>query len=547
MKAKACTRCRQSKLRCDFDAESPNACTRCRSIGKACVVDRNFRHTSKSRRVLELETELKRIRQERPETVESASLSNSLLAQVQSAQPQPSQRQPIPTGTNVPTSQCLQNKSIGRVHLTAGQVTEAFRVFFVQCHPYLDFSIPTSPETVYQKCPLLFWVICAVTSSTSTMLTLQTEIEAMVGPLVVNPPRSVEVVQALLVLCMWPFPFYSTLSDPSLCYCGIATSIGLQIGLHRPSLSQEFSSRKQVLDVGDHERKTTWMAVYVVNQMQAGRLGVPMSIQADFTFLDALETPNISPILVALCRISRLTIQLTTTIGANAQNLSGLLEPATRVDMVRFFSMELDSLRRRHFPEMPPAVEIAFLTSKLHLWSFILHDDIPCSQDVIEFIYQAEKDATTLIQLASQKNLARCPFHVARSVLYSAVVLVKILASAYPSQPQVLLDQIHLASRTLSSAVRVPDDHAARWSRHLQELMTLRDTKRTPSIRSRMAASIMYDTIRIMKENMEAAPGEVLPTLGLDGAPAPTWMELENGPDMIDLDGINWDDLGGLL
>jgi hypothetical protein len=172
MKAKACTRCRQSKLRCDSDAKSPDACTRCRSINKPCIVDRSFQCTSKKRRLLELESEVKRLR----------------------------------------------------------------------------------------------------------------EAAVMVGQVAINPPRSIEVVQVLLVLCMWPFPFYSTLGDPSFPYFGLATQIGLQIGLHRPSLSQEFSSKKQVLDVREDVRKTTWMACYVVNQMQVGRLGVPLSISADYPF-----------------------------------------------------------------------------------------------------------------------------------------------------------------------------------------------------------------------------------------------------------------------
>jgi len=95
---------------------------------------------------------------------------------------------------------------------------QCFRTFFLQCHRWLDFSIPTSPGAVYAKNPLLFWVICAVSSSTNTMLRLQPGIQEMIGKVVVNPPRSLETVQALLILCMWPLPFYSMLGDPSFVY-----------------------------------------------------------------------------------------------------------------------------------------------------------------------------------------------------------------------------------------------------------------------------------------------------------------------------------------
>ena len=248
--------------------------------------------------------------------------------------------------------------------------------------------------------------------------------------------------------------------------------------------------------------------------------------------------------MVGLCRIARLTNQFTTTIGANAQNLSGLRDPETRVDLVKFFGAELDALQRTHFQEMLPVIQISFLTSRLYLWSFILQDDVPRSPVVIEFFYQAEKDAASLIQLASEKNLSRCPFHLARSVLYSAVVLIKILASPYVSQPKVIVDQIHLAGRTLSSAVKIEDDHAQRWARHLQKLLDLRDIKRNPPIRSRMAASLVYDAIRIMKEHVEVVNSDV--TLGPNGSP-PDWMNLDIASGLLSLDGINWDDLGGLL
>jgi len=290
------------------------------------------------------------------------------------------------------------------------------------------------------------------------------------------------------------------------------------------------------------------MACFVVNQMQTARLGVPHSVSADYTLIQALEDPGNPSSLVTLCRISRLTAQFTTTIGANGQNLSGLLEPTTRIDMVRFFGAELEKLQKEHFPDMSQIVQISYLTSKLHLWSFVLHHDIPRSSDIIEFFYQAEHDAASLIFLASEKNLSRCPFHVARSVLYAALTLLRILVSPYARQPTVIYDQIMLASKTLSSAVKVSDDHAQRWSRHLQQLVALRDRKRTPPVRARMSASLVYDAIRVMKEhinvpeNQESQQFESPEALNI-----PSWMNVESGARLLDLDGLNWDDIGALL
>ena len=533
MKAKACTRCRQSKLRCDSDVKSPAPCSRCEGLSKACIFDRSFQSTSKTRKLLDLEAEVLRLRRA-AESRQDAS-PTARPASVQSSGHE----------SQMPAGICLRDKTIGNVRLTAAQVTELFRAFFAQCHQYLPFSMQEAPETVYEKSELLFWVICAVTSSPSKLLELKPHVQGQVGQIVVNPPRSVEVVQALLILCMWPFPFHSTLGDPSFLYSGLAVHISLQIGLHRPDLPHEFSSRKQVLEVSDEVRRTTWMACYVVSQMQGGRLGVPASVKAEHSFLHTLDVTNESDPLIDLCRISRLVAQFTTTIGANARNQSGLMDSITRIELVTFFSLELDSLREKYLTEASPAVQVAYLTAKLQLWSFILHDDIPSSQDVIEFYYRAEKDATAMIQLASERNLSRCPFHLVRGVLYSALVLIKILALPYASQHKVLYDQVHLASRCLSSAVKVEDDHAQRWSKHLLKLLTLQDLKRTPAIRSRLAAAPVYDAIRVMKEHLDEISTDL--TMGQNDPLVPSWSELDFAPGCFDLDGINWDEFEGLF
>jgi hypothetical protein len=374
---------------------------------------------------------------------------------------------------------------------------------------------------------------------------LQPGIEEMIGKLVVNPPRSIEVVQALPVLCSWPFTFCSTLRDPLFVCCGIATQIGRQIGLHRPGLSQEFSKRKEVLEIDEHVRNSTWIACFIVNQTQTARLGFRCPFQADFTFLhhilEASEFSNSS--LLALCHIFRLTAQLTCIIGADAQNFSALLEPYERVGMVKFFRAELESLQRTRFPKMSQVTELSFLTSRLQLLSFVLHDDAMFSSDVIELLSQAERDATALILIASEKNLCRCPFHLARSVLYAALTPIKIVASPYLQHPQVKFDQITLTSRTLSTAVKVPNDHAEPLSRHLQHLIAIRDLKRTPLVRSRMSAWLVYDAIRVMKEHLDGTLS-TSPAAGID---IPGWMNSETAAGLTDLDGLNSDSLGDML
>lgn len=43
--------------------------------------------------------------------------------------------------------------------------------------------------------------------------------------------RSIWTIQALLLLCLWPFPVASQLDDPSWEYCGMAVAAALKMGL----------------------------------------------------------------------------------------------------------------------------------------------------------------------------------------------------------------------------------------------------------------------------------------------------------------------------
>lgn len=528
MKAKACARCRESKVRCDSDVRAPRPCSRCHDAGFPCVVDLDRQRANKHLRIRDLETEVHRLRQITKEGDQS---------------PGP------PTAAATVASTAASTRTPGQRELcgmmwSPARAAESFRVFFARCHLYLGLPLSTDPEHTLETCPLLFWVICAVVSPPATVVQLQPGITEMVAQIMTRPSRSIEVVQALLILCMWPFPFDRTLDDPSFIYCGMATHIGFQIGLHRPGRQSEFSSRQEVIDVGEHARRLTWVACYVVSQMQYSRLGVPSSLQADYTLSQTVEWPGVPPGLASLYRISRLTSQFSDMIGAKAQNWSGLQDPAIRLDLVSHFGAELDLLRQTHFPALSEPVETAFLTSKLHLWSFIFHDDMPRSSELAELYHKAEGDASDLIERNTSRNLSRYPWHVARSVLYAGLVLVKIQSSPYPRQDGVIADRITLASQTLQTAVRTHYDHAERWTHNLKMLLSMRDWKQTAPIRSRMAASLLFDTIRVMKENMSEE------TLGLGSAErALNWTDMEGvtADQFLDFDPGDWPNMAGLL
>jgi hypothetical protein len=80
-------------------------------------------------------------------------------------------------------------------------------------------------------------------------------------------PHSRYTVQALVLICTWPFPTSSMWTDPSFTLISIAKSTSLQLGLHRPELVQDFSRVKGGLTPeGIQEAVKTWAACFIAGQ-----------------------------------------------------------------------------------------------------------------------------------------------------------------------------------------------------------------------------------------------------------------------------------------
>jgi len=63
--------------------------------------------------------------------------------------------------------------------------------------------------------PLAVLGIIAVASRDQVMVkNLIPHVKQMVSEITLKPARNVEIVQALLILCMWPFLYHSQLEDP---------------------------------------------------------------------------------------------------------------------------------------------------------------------------------------------------------------------------------------------------------------------------------------------------------------------------------------------
>ena len=149
----------------------------------------------------------------------------------------------------------------GRTSSNALMLARYFRDYAVLL-PILDPSI--TPNAYYSLSPLLFWAIigiaCRTYSKNPTLLSvLPSKIQVMALMSLNVPQTTLAIVQGMLLLLQWPFPKVGHGHDQSFPLSAAVLHMAMQIGLHLPVASQEFS--KQRVRLTEEElriRAETW-------------------------------------------------------------------------------------------------------------------------------------------------------------------------------------------------------------------------------------------------------------------------------------------------
>ena len=557
MRPKACAKCRQWKVRCDLTDGHPGGCSRCRSLKVTCVFDAKIKRTTKATSVRSTSSEIPELQQALPEPLSNNGFANDMgsnvgeMAAASNLILQPSAVLGEDTNTQMPVNlPSLQPRAPGLtesassttfhapggVALTLAQATELFRIYFARCHSYLPFSMTSRcPESIHSKSALLFWVISATSASWTLRSRLEPIIKSLVADSICSVSQNLETVQALLILSTWPFPVSSLNEDPSYYYSGISWQMSLQLGLHRPLETHSHQHGSELDSRTEHEevKITTWLASAVVNILQSTYRGVPPSILVDIHLLNAFSHPNVDPKLSQLCRISYLLMQSTLAISSNNPTASGMLEPEARLTMIAHYAEQFATLQLQYLQQADDIIMTAFLSSRAQLWSFALLHDVPPSRRRQEFFERAKGDAVSLIELCYGKNLSVAPYHVRRSMCFSAFVLIRALHSRQTTEPELLVDMIERVCQSLQVNPSSPNDVILKASTIIRALPEMKDRKLRPPILSRMGASIVYDSLRIYVENSFYGDAHE--------------DQAEDPIQALDLDGTDWYSLDPLL
>lgn len=453
----ACTVCRQIKVKCDRRERLPARCTRCETTNSVCEISTTFKRRRvkgpDSDEMLKLRAELEQMKAQvsslLPPQTSPTSASESLP-------PSTEQDAETPEGGD-PSDQPIQDsgpttgRTAGEVTLLPWHIDAAFEVFFNNIHPLLPFVTQSSPDTCYNKEPFLFWTICvlglrSVAPGLAQALCPYVHAEALQAPhrSCHNQIGATAVVQALLLLSIWPFKSPSLLHESVWLHCGSATHLAQHIGLHQALSASEFvpKYRRNFLPISEFRR--TWIACYVVNALVAFARGYPNSVRADYNIVKySQSTPSqlsISPDLFKFLLIARRMDEVQ-ELGNPHTVPYGQLDPALRAGTYAVLQAriaETEEIITK--PSMSPCLAVFLLATKLFPVLQALQSTSPISLQETAALQGFELAGQLICQAEIvQKDLNRVffPVFLDGMVLMSAILIIKIQISRFGS----LVDQ----------------------------------------------------------------------------------------------------------
>ncbi|KAL4751803.1 hypothetical protein BDW72DRAFT_87758 [Aspergillus terricola var. indicus] len=442
-----CVRCRQMKVKCNASQKFPAACSACEKAGERCSVDPSFKRISK--------------RSLRPRNgyVEGDPAYRTPRSEGSGTEPTDLPSRPdahLPAlGSSVASITAelrLGGKRPPRftheatgVNLTSSVVAELLEEYYSHFHPRFPLLLdPTTIIDSYEKAPLLFWTVLAVTCKDSGKFAsdyprLQILVRQLVADILLLGTRSIHLVQALLLLCIWSFPHEDMNKEPFSMYCAVAISMARSLGLHRPRHPFLFFAAK-ASEIGTMETRTaTWVSCFIVDQWHTARFGVPSSIRIDHTVLHALNGSirGVLPTTTMIqLHIALITSKISTSLGECETSATGLTPDP--LPFVGVFETELSMIQDRYASEWSPADEVSFLDAQLSLYSYALVQRMATDPlknlhpTVNQLITQGSLTARQLLTVltAFPDELRKGTFHVFRSASYAVFFLLRILGTA---------------------------------------------------------------------------------------------------------------------
>lgn len=430
-------------------------------------------------------------------------------------------------------------KTLEGLTIGSGAIRDLFLEFVHKYHPFLPVvDVTRGPEEIYTLCPSLFWTIMAVASrrydkDKELMMKLAPLLKSCLSDITISPitrygggdkPNfnlaSVYSVQAFLIYTFWSPLTSSMVADSSWSSAGIALFNAVRVGLHCPGYAREFGRVKA--DNPNYpkisEQIRTWTCCNIVSQTVGTVFGFPSFTSFDASVVSACHHDSeidIPEQIRQMMSIQHLEHEVEKTLNSNLQDPLGLSELSERLSLIQIMARKLDTLELNIGP-LDDIRRFGLLAARVHLMTYYLLDREGIStlqqQKGIIQAYNSSLDLIDHAYKASQRNrnfIKYMPGCYVQTLWQCSATITRVNHSEYAefvdttAGKEIFTNCVKLISR----ASILKHDMAYRATEIMQQLWqiysSLHRRKKASlklSVRTRMAASIFFDSVWSMRE-----------------------------------------------
>lgn len=437
--------------------------------------------------------------------------------------------------------QC-EEKTLDTISILPQTIKILYMEYVDHYHPILPVvDVMKGPEKLYRLCPALFWVIMFVSlrrlydeQYRELLMRLSPVIKEILAEITISPITryhpteedepilnacSVYSVQAFLIYTYWP-PITSSLSaDTSWNTIGLALFHGIRIGLNAPNTPKTPQQAEMV-----HEQTKTWILCNIVSQNIATAFGFPAFVQFDSSVWSSFRTKQsfeFSNLIKFMLEIALFEDQITKTLNSNPMDPYGLIDPTERLPLLKVLLRQLDELELRVTHELLSSDNhrrFQILAARVHLLTYYFMDSSRIAFfELQKGLVRLFNAAISLINFAHNttsrnKNFIRyLPGVYVLNIWQASCIIAKLIHSPLKS----FIDlgsgkQAYEQAITLAAKASIlKHDMAHRSSgimRNMWLVLRSLDDKKLSSltidIRSRMAASVFFDCLYVLRDQV---------------------------------------------
>lgn len=434
---------------------------------------------------------------------------------------------------------CSQ-KSMEGVTLVPSTISSLFNEFISKYHPTLPVvDITRGPERTYQLSPPLFWTIMTVASRRydrdgKLMQKLTPLLKTCLSEITISPTTrfasgdakpfinvaSVYTVQAFLIFTMWPSISSTMTADSSWNTAGLAMYSAIKVGLHCPGYARGFG--RIAVDNPCYpqisEQIRTWVCCNIVSQTVSTVYGFPGFTSFDASVMAACNgrsSVDVPESIKQLMQIEYLEDEIAKSLNSNPKDPLGLSELSERLSLIQLLSRKLDELEMK-LGTVDNLRKFVLLGARVHLLTYYFLDNGQYSEIQLQKgIIQLYNSALALMDHSDTTNRKDRSFFKYLPGIYvhmlwqSTVIICKVYHSPFSKFVDAETGRVlYLSCISLVSKASIfKHDMMYRASEMMQQTWRLyaslarRNISTTKvRIRTRMSASVFFDTLWTMKE-----------------------------------------------